>query len=98
MCCLKFEEANYYIRQFLPDPGQTVETPEGRGRVIDVNVLLEKITVELEEGQRKDFPLQAFVTKEQWKEYVEKLKEKADDRFSCFTKAGVIGDESGQKS
>jgi len=98
MCCLKFEEANYYIRQFLPDPGQEVETPEGKGRVIDVSVLLEKITVELEEGGRKDFPIQAFVTREQWEEYINRLKEKADDRFSCFTKAGVIGDESSQKS
>jgi len=98
MCCLKFEEANYYIRQFLPDPGQEVETPEGRGRVVDVNVVLEKVTVDLEEGRRKEFPIQAFVTKEQWEEYVEKLKEKADDRFACFTKAGVIGDESSQKS
>jgi len=98
MCCLKFEEANYYIRQFLPDVGQEVETPEGKGRVVDVNVLLEKVTVELTEGGRREFPIQAFVTKEQWQEYIEKLKEKADDRFACFTKAGVIGDESSQKS
>jgi cell fate regulator YaaT (PSP1 superfamily) len=98
MCCLKFEEANYFVRQFLPEVGQEVETPEGKGKVVDVNVLLEKLTVELEEGRKVDFPIQAFLTKEQWEEYINRLKERADDRFSCFTKAGVIGDESSQKS
>jgi len=98
MCCLKFEEANYFVRQFLPEVGQEIDTPEGKGRVADVNVLLEKLTVELEEGKKVDLPIQAFLTKEQWEEYIQKLKEKADDRFSCFTKAGVIGDENSQKS
>ncbi len=97
MCCLKFEEANYFVRQFLPEVGQEVDTPQGRGRVVDVNVLLEKLTVEIE-GKRVDLPIQAFLTPEQWEEYINRLKEKADDRFSCFTKAGVIGDESNQKS
>ena len=98
MCCLKFEEANYYIRQFLPEINQEVETPEGKGRVVDVNVLFERVVVELEEGKKVELPIQTFLTKEQWEGYINKLKEKADDRFSCFTKAGVIGNESNQES
>ncbi len=94
MCCLKYEEANYFIRQFLPEVGSFVDTPEGRGKVVDINVPLETLTVEIEEKGRVAFPIRAFVTEEQWNQYIEKLKEKVDDRFKCFTKAGVIGDES----
>ncbi|TCK03368.1 PSP1 domain-containing protein [Phorcysia thermohydrogeniphila] len=96
MCCLKFEEANYYVRQFLPEIGETVETPEGKGKVADINVPLEIMTVELEDGRKKHFPIRLFLTEEQWNEYIEKLKEKQDDRFKCFTRAGVIGNENSQ--
>ncbi len=97
MCCLKFEEANYYIRQFLPEVGEEVETPLGKGKVADVNVLLEKVVIEFEEGKKEEFHVSNFVEEEVWREYIEKLKEKKDDRFSCYTKAGVIGDESNQR-
>ncbi len=93
MCCLKYEEANYYIRQFLPEIGSQIETPEGSGKVVDINVPLETVTVEIEDKGRVQFPMRLFVSEEQWNEYVEKLKERADDRFKCFTRAGVIGDE-----
>ena len=96
MCCLKYEEANYYIRNFLPEVGSEVETPDGlKGRVVDVNVPLETVTLEVEEKGRVNYPIRAFVTKEQWNEYIDLLSKKEDDRFKCFTKAGVIGDESG---
>ena len=94
MCCLKYEEANYYIKQFLPEVGETVDTPEGRGKVVDVNVPLETVTVEIEDKGKVHLPIRVFVTDEQWNAYVEKLKERADDRFKCFTRAGVISDES----
>ncbi len=96
MCCLKFEETNYYIKQFLPQIGEEIETPEGKGQVIDINVILETVAVEFEDGGRKLFPLRMFITEEQWNSYIRKLSEKADDKFKCFTKAGVIGNESGQ--
>ena len=95
MCCLKYEEANYYIRQFLPEVGNEVITPDGnRGRVVDVNIVLETVTVEVEERGKVNYPMRAFVSEEQWNSYVEMLKVKEDDRFKCFTKAGVIGDEN----
>jgi cell fate regulator YaaT (PSP1 superfamily) len=98
MCCLKFEEANYYVRQFLPEIGEIVETPEGKGKITDINIPLEIITVELEDGRKKHFSIRLFLSKEQWNEYIEKLKEKQDDRFKCFTRAGVIGSESNQRT
>ncbi len=96
MCCLKYEEANYYIKQFLPSIGEEIETPEEKGQVVDINIILETVTVEIEGGGRKQFPLKLFVTEEQWNDYIEKLKEKANDKFKCFTKAGVIGNENSQ--
>ncbi|RUM43969.1 MAG: hypothetical protein DSY35_02705 [Desulfurobacterium sp.] len=94
MCCLKFEEANYYVRQFLPEIGDTVETPEGKGKLSDINIPLEVVVVELEDGRKKPFPIRLFLTEEQWNAYIEKLEEKSDDRFKCFTRAGVIGNEN----
>ncbi len=95
MCCLKYEETNYYIRQFLPEVGSEITTPDGnRGRVVDVNIVLETVTVEFREKGKVNYPMKAFVSKEQWNSYIEMLKVKEDDRFKCFTKAGVISDES----
>jgi len=94
MCCLKFEEANYYVRQFFPEIGEVVETPEGKGKLSDINIPLEVVTIEFEDGRKKSFPLRLFLTEQQWNEYIEKLKEKIDDRFKCFTRAGVIGNEN----
>ena len=96
MCCLKYEEANYYIKQFLPEVGEEVETPEGKGTVTEINVLLETVTVEIESKGKVTFPIRNFLEDSIWNQYVEKLKEKKDDRFKCFTKAGVIGNESNQ--
>ncbi len=51
MCCLLFEHENYLdARERLPERGDRVITPQGPGRVSDVALLREKVTVELEEG------------------------------------------------
>jgi len=92
MCCLKFEEANYYIKKFLPEVGEEVETVDGKGKVVDINISLETLTVELEGGTRKYYPIRSFVSQEQWNEYIEILKEKKDDRFKCFSKQNVVND------
>lgn len=50
-CCLRYEHELYCeALRFLPKIGQWVETPKGRGQVTDLNVLLMKVTVELEDG------------------------------------------------
>ena len=48
MCCLNYENDEYErIRKSMPDFGQTIETPDGPGRVIGLNVLSEVIRVKL---------------------------------------------------
>ncbi len=51
MCCLAFEHCIYQelIGQ-MPRKGSSVETPEGKGRVVDLNPLSYSVTVALEEG------------------------------------------------
>ncbi|ONI42341.1 stage 0 sporulation protein [Candidatus Epulonipiscium fishelsonii] len=46
MCCLKYEEDCYVeIRERLPDVGDIVLTPDGKGEVLAVNVLREQVKV-----------------------------------------------------
>jgi cell fate regulator YaaT (PSP1 superfamily) len=48
MCCLKFEDEHYVkTRKRMPKIGKDVETPDGFGTVIDLNVLKETITVRI---------------------------------------------------
>lgn len=62
MCCLKFEQDHYEsARKRMPKLGKEVETPEGVGNVVDVNVLKETVTVRLFKGdtaEQKAFPLE----------------------------------------
>ncbi|MGY3766384.1 PSP1 domain-containing protein [Vagococcus vulneris] len=48
MCCLNYENDEYErLRRELPDFGEVVETPEGKGKVIGLNILSELIKVRL---------------------------------------------------
>ncbi len=52
MCCLFYEYKNYReLAKGLPKEGQSVETPQGKGKVISVNVLKRLVYVELEDGR-----------------------------------------------
>ncbi len=83
MCCLKFEEANYYIRKFLPNIGEEVVMPEGKGRITDINVPLEEVTLEFPGGKKK-FHISKLTGMDKWNEYIEMLKEKHNDELKCF--------------
>ncbi len=67
MCCLKYEHETYEnSRKIMPKIGALVDTPEGRGEVVESNVLLEivKVKLELMEGNLrviKDFPVKEIV-------------------------------------
>ncbi|NOZ50070.1 MAG: hypothetical protein GXP37_08505 [Chloroflexi bacterium] len=53
LCSLAYEDDLYAeMRRYLPKRGQRVETPEGIGRVMHLNILLQKATVDLEGGPR----------------------------------------------
>ena len=61
MCCLKYEEDNYeQTRRRMPRIGKDVETPDGFGTVIDLNVLKEIVTVRVRKGDSsevKSYPI-----------------------------------------
>jgi len=51
MCCLKFEYPMYKeAKARLPKIGSTVETPRGAGKIMDVNVIKESVSVGFEDG------------------------------------------------
>ena len=52
MCCLRYEVDFYRdANQRLPKTGAPVDSPEGPGRVTEVNVFTEKVTVRLGDGR-----------------------------------------------
>ena len=55
-CCLKFEHEGYQeLEKDMPKRGNWVETPQGRGRVCDRNLLTRKVSVQLESGNIAHF-------------------------------------------
>lgn len=61
MCCLGFEYAHYReAKQCLPRVGSRVETEQGPGKVVDINVLQGRVTVSLDEGGRIELPIEAL--------------------------------------
>ena len=66
MCCLKYEQDAYeHLLRITPKIGAIVETPEGRGRVVDFNLLRGNLKIQLDrrsdaapvEYNRKDVKL-----------------------------------------
>ncbi|MDT8862625.1 stage 0 sporulation family protein [Alkalihalobacillus sp. MEB130] len=66
MCCLKYENDMYEsAKKELPDVGKRVKTPEGKGKVIGLNLLERVIQVELVEGERiVEFTMDELMSKE----------------------------------
>ena len=49
MCCLKYEQDAYeYLGKITPRNGSYVDTPEGKGTVVDVSLLTGKLKVQLD--------------------------------------------------
>ena len=58
MCCLVYEQQVYKrMRRRLPRPGTTVYTEEGQGVALNVDVINERVTVELEDTTRRVFQI-----------------------------------------
>lgn len=58
MCCLKYEEDAYeQIIKKMPKVGAIVETPDGQGIVMDMNLLKELLKVKLDKGNETDLRL-----------------------------------------
>ena len=55
-CCLNYEYETYReLRTRVPKLGKRIFTPAGRGKVVKLEILKEKVTVELEDGRRISF-------------------------------------------
>ncbi|MDR7080368.1 cell fate regulator YaaT (PSP1 superfamily) [Neobacillus niacini] len=53
MCCLKYENDEYEAaKEELPDLGEIIQTPQGRGKVVGLNLLERVLQVELKEQDR----------------------------------------------
>ncbi len=61
MCCLKYEEDHYEAtRKRMPRVGKEVQTPDGVGTVVELNILKETVRVRIPKGdstEQKDYPL-----------------------------------------
>lgn len=56
LCCLKYEYDQYLeVKAKLPSVGKSVSTPQGKGKVAEVNVPKEKVTVQLESEATLEF-------------------------------------------
>jgi cell fate regulator YaaT (PSP1 superfamily) len=56
-CCLRYEDDTYTeLKKRLPPRNTLVNTPEGKGRIIDYQVLAQLVMVELETGTRTAVP------------------------------------------
>jgi cell fate regulator YaaT (PSP1 superfamily) len=61
LCCLAFEDELYKeMRTGLPKVGAKLSSAVGRGKVVDVNVLARKVTIEWETGTRVEVDAQEF--------------------------------------
>ncbi len=54
-CCLVYEYEQYIeARKHLPKRGKRVDTPYGKGKVVDVRVLRDAVLVSLENGEQRE--------------------------------------------
>lgn len=52
LCCLRYEFETYRaLQKSMPREGTAVSTPQGDGRVTSINVLAQRVSVELENGR-----------------------------------------------
>ena len=64
MCCLQYEEESYQeIKSRLPEVGEIVMTPEGKGQILSVNLLREQIKVAVEKKEKNKVIREAMVFK-----------------------------------
>ncbi|OTN76835.1 hypothetical protein A5886_001914 [Enterococcus sp. 8G7_MSG3316] len=65
MCCLKYENEEYeQAKKDMPDRGREVETPDGKGRVIGLDLLSRVVKVRLHDRQTAiEYGYEELVTK-----------------------------------
>lgn len=74
-CCLNYEHQTYEgILSRMPNIGSIVETPEGKGKVVDTKIILEEVKVQFEDKKNdtievKRYPLEEIKILRQTKKY-----------------------------
>ncbi len=59
LCCLIYEYQTYReLGKRMPKERTKVITEQGEGEIVDINILKQKVTVELEEGQKIEVPVE----------------------------------------
>jgi cell fate regulator YaaT (PSP1 superfamily) len=63
MCCLKYENDEYEsAKETLPDIGESINSPLGKGKVVGLNILERLIQIELKENDRVvEFTLEELI-------------------------------------
>lgn len=58
LCCLIYENETYKaLKKKVPKNGTMVKTPEGEGKIVNTDILQQKVTIELDEGKRVYYPI-----------------------------------------
>jgi cell fate regulator YaaT (PSP1 superfamily) len=58
-CCLRYEDSTYLeLREKLPKKNVLVSTPQGQGRIVDVQILTQLVVVQFDNGDRQAWPLE----------------------------------------
>lgn len=98
MCCLRYEyEAYKEVNARAPKNGAKIEIPEGFAKVIEINVPLERITLQLEDGKTFKVPLSEMeivgegkrpnrISEEAFEKYA------STDPFALFQSASATSD------
>ena len=62
MCCLKYEESTYEdLTRGLPAEGDLVQTPDGAGEVLNVNVLRQLLKVGIRQNEKDDVEIAEYL-------------------------------------
>jgi cell fate regulator YaaT (PSP1 superfamily) len=61
MCCLTYEfEAYKELKRGLPKVGKNIQTPEGKGKVVRLNALKNRVAIRFPDGREIEFPADTF--------------------------------------
>ncbi len=56
LCCLIYENDTYKgLRKNIPKAGTAVKTPEGEGKIVGIDIIQQKVTIQMEDGERGIF-------------------------------------------
>ena len=83
-CCLVYEYEQYVeARKHLPKRGKRIDTPYGKGKVLDVRVLKDSVLVALEDGERKEVFRYEFEPSEELEALQKKAAEGCSNGGEC---------------